>query len=362
MRPLVLRELAVADVRNIESAVLVPSPRVTVVSGPNGHGKTSLIEAAYLAATSKSFRTNNLADVARHGCPRATIRARFSRDGIDSEQDLTIEGGRRRARVEGKRPKSLASFATRSPVVCFHTGELELSQGPASARRTLLDRVALFIDPLSIDDRDRYETAMKSRKRALEERGPRAAELEPFEAIAATHGARLAVARGRTAAALDQKVRKWFSRIASPGLVLDVGYAAGGSDDAEVFQRELAARREKDLARGAATFGPQRDDLSLSLDQHRARQVASQGQHRAITLALKLAELDLIAEAAQAFPLFLLDDVSSELDRDRTAALFEVLSETEGQLLITTTRPELIDTARFPDRLDLRMTDGALEA
>ncbi len=360
MRPLVLCELAVTDLRNLARTTLRPSPRVTVISGPNGHGKTSLLEAAYLAATSRSFRTSKLGELPRHGCERGEVTATFTRDGLSCVQEVVIEGGRRAVRAEGKRPRSLAAFATRSPVVCFHAGELELSQGAAAGRRTLLDRVALFFDPVSADDRERYEDAMRQRKRALDERGPTARELDAFEALAATHGARLTVARRRTAQALAEVTRRWFERIAPRGLALGAEYAPGGVDDAARFATELSLRRGRDHARGSAGFGPHRDDVALSLDGHPARAVASQGQHRALTIALKLGELDLVAEAAAALPVFLLDDVSSELDQARTAALFEVLAERQGQLLITTTRPELIDTARFSDRLDLSVRDGAL--
>ncbi len=361
MRPLVLRELTVSDLRNLTRVALRPSPRVTVVAGSNGHGKTSLLEALYLAATSRSFRTTRLAELTRHGCSRSEVSATFVRDELICSQDVVVEAGRRAVRAEGKRPKSLAAFAMRAPTVCFHAGELELSQGPAAGRRTLLDRVGLFVDPVSADDRARYDDAMRQRKRALDERGVSASELDAFEALAAEHGARLTAARRLTTSALAASTARWFTRIGTPGLTLTATYSPGGTDDRADFARALSARRERDRARGAATFGPHRDDVALCLDGHDARAVASQGQHRALTLSLKLAELDLIADAADARPMFLLDDVSSELDASRTASLFDVLAEREGQLLITTTRPELIDTSRFTERLDLTMRDGRLE-
>ena len=336
-----------------------------MLHGDNGHGKTTILEAIYVVATSRSFRTPRLPELVRHGRPAAYVRGAFLEGDsvVAREQTVAIEAGRRAVKIDGKRPPSLAAFATKSPVVCFHAKELELSIGAASARRTVLDRVALFLEPASGDDASRYREATRARLRALVVRGTSAAELSAFEEVAAIHGAALTRARQRAAEGIASELLATFRALAAPGLELAARYAPGGSDIVETMQRELAARREKDRARGAATYGPHRDDLVLSLDGHPAREVASQGQHRTITLALKLAELAAIARARGAFPVLLLDDVSSELDRDRMAALLAFLGDTSGQIFVTTTRPELIVTHGLSggDRRDVRVVDGRLE-
>jgi DNA replication and repair protein RecF len=363
MNPLLLEHVSVCDFRNLERVELRPARRVTVVAGDNGHGKTSLIEAIYYAATSRSFRTPRLNEIVRHGAAVAAVRARL-REGasLAREQVASVDQGRRVLKVDGKRPASLVSYAVRSPVVCFHTGELELSSGAAAARRTLLDRVALFLDPSSADHRERYRKAMRERQRALMVRGPEGADLPPYERLCAVHGAAVTRARQRAAAELTGGLTGLFGRLAAPGLTLAAELRPGGSVDEQEAMEQLARRRVIDRARGAPGFGPHRDDLVLLLDGHNARAVASQGQHRAITLAIKLAELQAIARARGVFPMLLLDDVSSELDRDRTAALLAVLVETEAQIFITTTRPELILTPGISgaDRLDVALRGGRL--
>jgi DNA replication and repair protein RecF len=339
---------------------------VTVLSGDNGHGKTSLLEAIYFAATSKSFRTPRLGELVRHGQTIASVRGSF-REGdaaLPREQLATIEGTRRTVKLDGKRPPSLATYATRSPVVCFHARELELSSGPASSRRTVLDRVAMFLDPSSAEHHASYREAIRARQKALSLRGPDGADVGPFEALAAHHGAHLTRARARAATVLIEQVLAVFPRVGAPGLELSAVYQPGGTDDEARANEELSNRRAKDRLRGAPSFGPHRDDLVLSLDGHSARVTASQGQHRVLTIALKLAELYAIADARGVFPMLLLDDVSSELDRDRTAALLDFLGETRGQILITTTRPELIETRDLDarDRLDVTLRNGAVSA
>jgi len=364
MEPLLLEHLTVRDFRNIERAELRPGRSLTVISGDNGQGKTSLLEAVYFAATSKSFRTPRLAEVTRHAQRVASVRARF-RDGpggLSREQIASVDEGQRAVKVDERRPPSLAAYAVRSPVVCFHGAELELSLGAAAARRTLLDRVSLFLEPASIDHRERYRKALRERQRALSLRGPDASELGPYEQLCAQHGAAVSRSRDRAARAVTDWLGQMFSRIAAPDLKLEALFKRGGSDDEETSLREFEARRARDRARGAPGFGPHRDELALLLDGHSARVVASQGQHRAITLALKLAEFHAIARARGVQPILLLDDVSSELDRDRTASLLALLGDMGAQIFLTTTRPELIITpwVRPADRVDLRVQGGSL--
>ena len=145
-------------------------------------------------------------------------------------------------------------------------------------------------------------------------------------------------------------------------LTLVVRYEAAGTLDEDEFQRQLAERRVQDLRRRSATFGPQRDDLAIALDGLPTRSHSSQGQQRLISLALKLAELDCVTAATRLKPVLLLDDVSSELDEERTQAVFDYLRDAESQVFVTTTRPELFVTpipAR--ERADFLLTGGRIE-
>jgi DNA replication and repair protein RecF len=200
----------------------------------------------------------------------------------------------------------------------------------------------------------------------LSDRFPRldpSPELDAFERLLADHGAAVTQARAVAAAELDEGARSAFGRIAAPGLTLEVAYQPGGSADAETAVVRLREGRRRDALRKRCDFGPHTDDLALALDGHAARKVASQGQHRAITLALKIAELDAIARARMLLPILLLDDVSSELDADRTEALFRHLGAATSQIILTTTRLELIPGGHISQtgRRDFRALGGAIE-
>jgi len=346
-----LDRLAVANLRNLEPQSIELVSGMNVLTGANGQGKTSVLEAIYVLATSRSFRTARLTDAMQHGAARASIRGTFTEhwqaSPITREQSVGIEASKRRYRVDGERPTSLGAYAVHSPVVVFDAQQLALSTGPAALRRTLLDRVALFTSPASAEHRLRYGRALRERQRLLGERlkGRTVdAELDAYEQVLAEHGVRLTEARAEAARVIAEGLYATFEQIAASDLRLDVSYQPGGGVDVAEATQRLHAQRNTDARRRRAGYGPHRDELCIELNRHPARVVGSQGQHRTVTLALKLAELEGIARARGLQPIFLLDDVSSELDPERLAALFSHLATTRCQLILTTTRPDLIST------------------
>jgi len=358
------QRVSLRSFRNISELTLEPVPRLNVVSGDNGHGKTSLLEALYLVSTTKSFRVEITSGVIQSGQDHALVRAQVHEAGHLREQFVNVGKRGRSVQLDGKRPTKLSAYATRTPVVVFHPRDIELVSGPASGRRRLLDRVALFVDPPSAEARLRYTEALRERQKILEERGTSARDLDAYEALMAEHGARLSVAHERAAERLLAALGPAFSRVAAPEITLTAAFEARGVTAAEDFVTELHGRRIQDLRRGAATFGPQRDEIALLIDGRAARQSASQGQQRVLTLALKVAELECIREARGAHPILLLDDVSSELDPARTGAVYEFLRDSLCQVFVTTTRPELFLTpsAGPSERADFVLKEGRLSA
>ena len=362
-RRVAFRRVALSHFRNLVDGAFEPGPELNVIAGDNGQGKTSLLEALYFAATTRSFRTEKLVALVRHEESDLAVQATVEEAGRLRDQRAQIVRGVRRVQIDGKRPPRLIDYAQRTPVVVFHPGDLELVAGASGERRRLLDRVALFVDPHGYAARAGYERAVKERQRALEERGENALELEAFEPLVADHGARFQLARARAAEAIGRHVGAAFARLAPASLGLTLTHRPGGTTEVAAFREELKARRRKDIVRRAPSFGPQRDELELALDGRAARFHASQGQQRIVTLALKLAELECILEARGAEPVLLLDDVSSELDPSRTGAVYEVLRSAVSQTFVTTTRPELFPTLpdRNLERVDWIVRSGRLE-
>jgi DNA replication and repair protein RecF len=283
-------------------------------------------------------------------------------DGETRVQSVGLRPGARLVRIDDKRPPSLAAYAVRTPIVVFHPGEMTLSMGSSAERRRLLDRTSLYLAPSSMADLEAYSRALKERQRALETRGVHATDLVEWETLVVRHGLAVMAHRARAAELVSSKAVEAFARIAAPELVLTSAYAPSAPSEAHEFLDALASRRASDMRRGSASVGPHRDELALSIDGHPVRGVASQGQHRAVTLALKSAEIEVVGQARGVRPILLLDDVSSELDRARTAALFSFLREQRGQVFLTTTRPELIDTGDDGSaRRDFVVRSGVIE-
>ncbi len=349
--------------RNLAAVDIAFGPRFNVISGDNGQGKTNLLEALYVLATSKSFRTSRPGDLVVHGGDLASVRGGVREGAFEREQSVGVRAGSRVVRIDGKRPRSLAAYAVKTPIVVFHPGEIALSMGSGSERRRLLDRVALYLEPSSMAELESYTHAMRARQRTLETRGMAAADLDEWEELMVRHGVGVMRARREAAERLSASAVRSFARIAAPGLDLRADYAPGAPEDSDRFRDEVAGRRAADLRRGGAGIGPHKDELRLEIGDHPVRGVASQGQHRAVTLALKAAEVETVGQARGVRPILLLDDVSSELDRARTASLFAFLRAHDGQVFLTTTRRELIDTGQLEDpsaRQDFTVVSGTV--
>jgi DNA replication and repair protein RecF len=344
MRSLAIASVSVRGFRNLAAVDIELGTGFNVIAGDNGQGKTNLLEAMYVLATSRSFRTTRLGELMLHGGDVASVRGRIVEGDDAREQSVGVRPGMRMARVDGKRPATLAAYALRTPTVVFHPGSVALSQGGGAERRRLLDRVALYLSPASLADADAYAKALRARQRVLETRGESAVDLDGWEDLVVRHGLALSEARAAAASRLGPTAERSFVKIGPAGLTLTVRYERSCPAEAEHFRSQLAERRSRDRARGSASIGPHRDDLLLSLGARPVRGVASQGQHRAVVLALELAEIAVVADARGVRPILLLDDVSSELDRARTSALFVALRAEDSQVLLTTTRPELIET------------------
>jgi DNA replication and repair protein RecF len=365
MRSLAIASLSIRDFRNLARVDVELGRRFNVVYGDNGQGKTNLLEAVYVLATSRSFRTSRLDELVAVGAETASVRGQVVETGEDREQSVGMRRGLRATRIDGKRPPSLAAYALRTPIVVFHPGALALSAGSGVERRRLLDRVALYESPESLAHGVSYGRAMRARQRVLDKRGEDAGDLDSWEELMVRHGLGLSVARAEAADRLIPAARRAFERIGPAGLELGARYERGAPTDAAEFRAELTKHRRRDAARGSATVGPHRDELALSLGARVVRGTASQGQHRAVVLALELGEIEVIAKARAVRPILLLDDVSSELDRDRTASLLGALREEQGQVLLTTTRPELIEPAGLSgveDRRSFRVVEGTIVA
>lgn len=335
-------QLIVCGLRNLHTAALSFSPALNVVIGGNGQGKTSLLEALCVAATGRSFRTEQIREVVQQGASELTVNATVNDDGLCRQQRVVIGTNDRQGFIDGKRSRSMASYAIHTPMVVFHPNDLDLVTGAAAARRNLLDRIALYTDSTTQECRLAYSRALRHRQRLLDKSCDDVKSLAAFEAIIVERGLQYAEAHSRAARSLCHYLNETFNALCAQSLSLEVHFAGVQVADGEAYRRELVERRTSDRQHGQPSFGPHRDDLQLSLSGRTARRHASQGQQRLLALAIKLSELKCIQAVRQSHPILLLDDVASELDQSRTLSVFEWLRDTRSQVFLSTPRCDFV--------------------
>jgi DNA replication and repair protein RecF len=349
--------IELVNFRNYSELALAPSPRLNVFVGENAQGKSNLLEALYVLATTKSARAAKDSEMVRFECEIARLSAQAERTtNIDIALDLTFSRtDRKTARANGVKQTKLAEVIGQINAALFHSLDLDIVRGEPAIRRRFLDIEIAQTSP-------RYIGALASYRKTLEQRnsllrairdgqtGPRGRDvLRAYDDQLATHGSllierrisfieRLSVIAAEVHHALSD-TRDELRLMYQPSF--ELGDARLAADIKALFVENLVVSAREDEMRGKTSLGPQRDDLLLLVNGNEGRLFASQGQQRTIALSLKLAERRLIEELVGEAPLLLLDDVLSDLDDLRRRKLFDHIAESKSQtfLTCTTTRP-----------------------
>jgi DNA replication and repair protein RecF len=337
-----------------------PGSHFNVIHGDNGAGKSNLLEAIYYLGALKSFRGAKTEDLIALGSQSGSIEATL--DGGPAPHRLRVHMGRsdqrRRLQLDGKRPRSKSAWYQTIRMVLFHPGDLALAAGAPDRRRAFLDRMLEQMDPIYGSTLASYEKALRSRNRLLKDERIDRRSIRAYDAILSKTGGIIGQARQRLIDDLGPRAMRAFSDVFAGDTPLVVRYLPRVEPSEEAIAEALERSFDRDRARGFTAEGPHADDLELRLHHVGARHHGSQGQHRTIVLALKTAELDLLSERTGKVPILLLDDVSSELDRNRNRRFFEMLSHAGGQVFLTTTHPEFILLEE--DRADFHVEAGRI--
>ena len=365
-----VRRLRLINFRNYQALDLRLDGGVTVVEGPNGHGKTNLLEAVYLLSVGRSPRTSAdgemvmrdaAADAGGAVRARAEAEVETARGLLRVGVDLAAARGTGRARktfsVNGVRRRS-ADFVGALKAAMFAAEDLRLTDGPPSVRRRYMDILVSRMERAYLRDVQEYQKLATQRNhllKAIRQRRSKASELDFWDERMAALGARIMSARARALATLDDAARPIHAQLGGADGDMSLSYAPsadlGGLDArGEDAPQALAAAlldairrgRDADVAAGFCRIGPHRDDLDVSIGGMSVGSYASRGQSRTAALAMRLGEAKLLADAGGDQPVILLDDVVSELDPARRR---RVLDMTDGsdQTLVATAEPNLAD-------------------
>jgi DNA replication and repair protein RecF len=350
-----IRQLVLEDFRSYDRADLPLAPGITAFVGPNGAGKTNVLEAIHLLARGDSPRSRDDAELVRWGAAMARVTATMTgpavEDGAERVEAMLfapVGGERRRPRrylVDGA-PKRADEALGRIVVVAFFPEDVELLSQAPSARRRYLDAMIGQVDRRHRADTREYQRVLEQRNallRALrDEESASPDELRFWDGELCRLAAAISMRRIAAVHALRGPFRAEVERWSGEHTV-EIAYAtpAEGDDEAgrtAAYHRLVDEKREKELWQGSTLVGPHREDLAVSSGGRDLPSFASRGEHRSVVLALKLAEAAWLRERTGASPIFLLDDVLSELDADRRQRLVEAVPA-DAQALLTSALP-----------------------
>lgn len=336
--------ISLADYRSYDTLEWEPHPDLSILVGPNAAGKTNLLEAIGYLGFLRSFRGADDAQVVRRGSRAAVLRAEVKendRSGL-IEIEIPIQG-RKRVLLNRRRLNRREELTELLRIVVFLPDDLDIVKRGPVERRRFLDELAAQLWPGTARDQAEYERALRQRNAFLKRGDRDPVTWEVWDERLARAGAKLVQRRTRALEAVAGHVEGAYLQVAGSGRVrVDYTTTWAGTPTSETSVAELTAhlrtalerRRRVDAERGMTTVGPHRDEPMILVDDRDGRYLASQGEQRTVALALRLASHRAIEEVTGVRALLLLDDVFSELDADRAAALREALPV--AQTIITT--------------------------
>ncbi|MBR2214313.1 MAG: DNA replication/repair protein RecF [Selenomonadaceae bacterium] len=363
-----VKSLTLTNYRNYERQKINFSEGLNVFWGDNAQGKTNIVEAIYCASLGHSHRTRQDTELIKWEKEAGRIALDYARSGVAGKVELTFAQNKRRQISLNSHPISLKDLIGNLNTVLFSPEDLFLIKGAPGERRRFLDREISQASPVYYHELIKYNRLIKERNallKGIRERNTRPQMLDVWDPQVASSAAAIVQKRQATITQLNRLAAKIGKIISGDMENLRLEYEITGLSEKMTLEPEkwynekLAQGRETDIIRATTGIGPHRDDLIIKVNEVNLKTYGSQGQQRTGALALKLAELEFLHEATGEYPILLLDDVMSELDRDRRRELMSFIEKENIQTMITAT-----DAAYFPEGLKARffkVKQGAVE-
>ncbi|QSA96767.1 DNA replication/repair protein RecF [Methylococcus sp. EFPC2] len=333
---MILTKLDIFDVRNIEYAQLNPSPRINLILGPNGSGKTSLLEAIFLLGRARSFRSSRAAQLIRHGRDSLTVSGRVQGDSAPGLTSLGVRLSKKQREIalRGHKLTSSAELIRAFPVLLVQPASHALLEQSPKSRRQFLDWGAFHLDPDYLSHWRGYVRALSQRNALLRLGDNR--NVETWNHELARYGTIVAESRAAYLERLRpcfQEVVRYFLGQYTFTLSLSDGWDSGTSPLISVLTNSW----EQDRKLGYTHSGPHRADFAIQVDGKAARNFLSRGQMKLLIISLLLAQAQCLEPAQGGGGCILIDDLASELDERNRIRLLEFLAAREGQCFITAT-------------------------
>ena len=331
---MILKTLRVQNFRTHSDFILEIGEKSTLISGANGSGKTSLLEAIYFALQGTSFRSSDKEILRNDGSSWFRIDLKDSRDSLRTIIfNNAVQKSKKQFLVDGNK-KARLNANLRIPVVLFEPDDLQLLSGSPTRRRNFLDYFLSQIFPSFQLALTRYNKALKQRNNLLKRDNVSKDELFPWNLMLAEYGEEIISKRQDFLELLNSKIEEVYFEISGVKDEIEIDYLGEKVSKNEILAI-LSENIERDKILGYTNFGPHKHDIQFIFNKKPAQNVASRGENRSLVLALKFIETDILADLTSKRPIVLLDDVFSELDDDRQKLLTKHFSK--YQTIITST-------------------------
>ncbi|SMP58338.1 DNA replication and repair protein RecF [Anoxynatronum buryatiense] len=348
--------------RNYESLQLEFHPGINLILGENAQGKTNLLEALYLCAALRSFRTRRDSEFIRFGASQGYLKMNLVSTQGDEKNHHQMEmmfrpDQKKRVKRNGISQQRISDVMGTFKAVLFSPEDLKIVKDSPSERRQFMDSEMVQVSPRYYHTLLQYQKIMKQRNQLLKNNNPKEEEISIWDNQLSEFGVRLMKQRHR----FLMEIEKWAKEIHhsltgkkeelaihyQPGLLLPPEWPEKSPEElTEIMEKLLEKNRRADLYRQTTGKGPHRDDLAFTINQMDVRQYGSQGQKRTVVLSLKLAVMEWMKEMTGEYPVLLLDDVTSELDEGRQQDLLEYLKPVQTIITATHTLPGMEDPQR----------------
>lgn len=313
---MIVLDLECKNFRNLENIKISPVNGMNVICGENAQGKTNLIEAIWLFTGAKSFRSTKEDNFVKIGSQKAVCSLNFISEGIENNARIEIEE-KRNAFLNENKLSSAASLAGKFNAVVFSPLDLNLVTAGPNVRRKFLDLSIGQIYPSYIGILRNYMRAVTQRNKIIKDYkydSTLSIMLDVFESEIAENGRKIIEMRKKYIEVLEEFLPSLYDGISKGKEKLETKYICSFEENLE---EGLKNSRKEDMFSGVTSIGPHRDDIDFKINGLNARSYGSQGQKRSIALAVKLAEAEVINKKNGEYPVILLDDVMSELDKTR---------------------------------------------
>jgi len=347
---MLLESLDAQNFRNLRGKLFC-GKSLNIIFGENGQGKTNWLEAIYLLATTKSFKTARLQEAISFGEELAIVRGTVKHSAeIRRNLQVALQGNTKTLSVNNKK-ETITRFLGELHTIIFNSDELEIVRASAEARRKFLDGGIVSIYPPFVQTLTDYNRVIRQKNSLLQSAQEhkfsieKTAELlEPWNEQLIHLATRIHKARIRYVERLQEVLEKklFGKEEVSIRYVSSLEGKGDLSDYAALLEERLKLRVQAELVSGYSLIGTHRDDLGILFDGHDLRKFGSSGQQRSALLILQLATLSVYHLQNQEYPLFLLDDIDAELDYKRIGGLLEFLSD-KTQTFVTTSKESFVE-------------------